>query len=101
MTRQEFIRDQAARLQVAAIGEPRYQGKRGELVAGLCIKDAARLADALGLTDAPKQDGGYSVPKAMADDWVAGCENFRGEFMATSYDRPLYDCLKAQQEASK
>lgn len=103
-TRRELIVEQAMALQLAAVNNPRHEGKGGEAVARLCVRDAERLADALLTSDTIDTADAYTVPKAVGDAWVEDCDEFLGESTNNELNkrtRPFYDCLKAQQQEAR
>ena len=105
-TRREFIIEQAAALQVAAISRERIYGEPAHQHSRLCVDWATALADALELVDEPEPRDtplmsdtieDYRVPRAVGDAWIRD-RDFVG---VGTWHRPLYDCLKAQQQENK
>lgn len=96
-TRREFIIEQAAALQVAAVNNPRHEDRGGDAVASLCVKDAERLANALELTDGPEAGDCYTVPREMGDAFV----EWTSSAQWSGVIRDMRDHLKAQQKGGE
>lgn len=100
--RNDFIRQQAAALQVARCnkrpyieGDTRWK-ERYEAESRGAVAEATALADALGLTDAPAPEC-YAIPKAVCDKWVRYFDDIGGP--PTDPDDPDLPMLASIQHA--